>query len=638
MSQDRPRDSHCAGLNSQASQPNLARPSYLEPWILNVLLECQENEAREEGQLGHILKVVNESQSLHYDVQHPAAILHIGDGRCYIQVVVTAKAAQMSKCLLPQSGFSSILGHFITLQNYRVCFKKAANVEECKFYLVLDCFCVTPVKRQRMTQGDCNREPSVLKKIKELWQRSFVMQSCPSSEPSSVSEILREIKQDQLSTLKQNVEACLNMLDAEELAAYPDTKWQVERQQDKMHKDTFTVPGKFLVISEDNEAMPCKDCSSKPPLAVVDTDEHGQDDEISTISFFSAGSENVDDLENPWDIFPGMTLTSSSEMPDTPPSLPPDQQMQLATTAEEEATEQSNSCTPEFLEYRDCVPQGSSSQTAPVEKKTPSPSLFPSHSNECLKELVRQESRLAAHQTSKISDTDESIPCGQILRNSHSQANACLLSSVHSTVPNNLSLEPLPENASENNLACLQSHEMVRGTSEKLLENHRKCAAKRKRMIQDEEEPTETSPNPTTVSQRALQQPSSVNLTYYNKLNGKLVARKRPLHFVSTPKKSRMQEPQVQQQQASGQLRRSERLVEKGKKWVASEVAPGRPGDCCCVHCGAPQQECLARTLFEFTNKPPTPEICTQVSCTRISRALLGWACWVFNSTEKQQP
>ncbi|XP_066492892.1 uncharacterized protein [Tiliqua scincoides] len=632
-----PRDSHAEGLDSEASQTNAVRPSYLEPWILNVLLEYKEDEAKEEGQLGHILKVLNESRGPHHDGQNPAAVLHIGDGRCYIQVVVTAKAIQMSKCSLPQSGFSSILGHFITLQNYRVCFKETAKVEECRFYLVLDCFCVMPVKRQRMSQQDCNREPLILKKIKELWQRGFALQ--PSSEPSSVSEILREIKQDRLATLKRNVEACLSVLDAEELAAYPDTKWQVECQRDKIHQDTFTVPGKFLVISEDNEAVLRKSCSSKPSLVVLDTDENGQDDEISTISFFSADSENVvDSLENPWDVFPGMTLTSSSEMSDTPSSLPHVQQMQLAMTAEEEAAVHANSCTPDFLETRDQMPRCSSSQAEPVERKTPSPSLLPSHSSECLKELARQESRLAAHHTNKTSDTDESFPCGQLLRNSHSQASACLLSSVHSTVRSDLSLGPLPENVAEDNLARLQGHKMVRGTSKKLMENSKKLkVAKRKQMIQDEEEPTETSSSSTIVSPKALHQLSPAVFPKYNKQGGKLVPWKRPLKFVSTPKKSRMQEePQVQQPQSSAQLRHSERLVERERKRIATEVTTGRPSDCCCDQCGAPQQECVTSTFFDFTNKPPTPELCTQVRSTRISRALLGWACWVFSNMQKQ--
>ncbi|KAJ6666052.1 hypothetical protein lerEdw1_000956 [Lerista edwardsae] len=610
-----PRHLHPESLDSDNSNAN--RPSYLEPWILHVLLEHKENEAREEGQLGQILKVLNKSGDPHHDAQCPAAVLHVGDGCCYIQVVVTAKATQMSKCSLPQSGFSSFLGHFITLQNYRVCFKEAATVEECRFYLMLDCFCVMPVKRPLMSQPD--------------W-RSFALQPCPSSEPSSVSEVLREIKQDRLSTLKQNVETCLNFLDAEELAAYPDTKWQVERQQDKMDQGTFTVPGKFLAINEDNEAVGCKSCSSKPSLAVLETDENGQDDEISTITFFSADSENVDEsLENAWDVLPGMTLTSSSEMSDTPSSLPPVKQMQLATTAEEEVTVQANSCTPDFLEPHDYMPHCSSTQAEPGERETPSPSLLPSHSNDCLKELARQESRLAALCSTKASDTDESIPCGQLLRNSHSQASTCTRSSVHSTAGSDLPLGPLPENASEDNLAHLQGCKRVRGTSE-TLENSRECAAaKRKHMSPDEEAATEMR---SRSADDGLHRSSPVVFPKYNKLDRTPGAWQPPLKCVSTPKKSQMQKMQAQQHQA--QLRRSERLVRKERKRVVTEVATRRPRGCCCAQLGAQQQECMTSIFFDFTNEPPTPELCSQVSSTRISRALLGWACWVFSNKQKQ--
>lgn len=273
-------------------------------------------------------------------------------------------------------------------------------------------------------------------------------------------------------------------------------------------------------------------------------------------------------------------------MSDTPSSLPPLKQMQLATTAEEEVTIHTNSCTPDFLEPHDYVPHCSSTQAEPMERKTPSPSLLPSHSNDCLRELARQQSRLAAHCATKISDTDESIPCGQLLRNSRSQASMCPLSSVHSASGSDLPLGPLPENATEDNLAHLQGCKRVRETRE-TLQNSRKCAAaKRKHMIPEEKTPTEMSSGSADIGPH---QPSPVVLPKYNKLHRKLVAWKPPLKFVSTPKKSWMQESEVQHQ-ASAHLRCSERLARREKKQVATEVTTRRPDDCCCAQLGTQQQ------------------------------------------------
>ncbi|XP_034975741.1 uncharacterized protein LOC118087309 isoform X2 [Zootoca vivipara] len=585
------RNSKPTGLDNEDSQTN--RPCYLEPWIVNLLLEYKDSEAREEGQLGHVLRVLNETEALDHDEQLPAAVLCIADGHHYIQMEVTAKAVQMTKCALPQSGFSSIVGQFIVLQNFRVCFKEAAKVEDCRFYLVLDCFRVMPMKRRERRQQDCNREPSVLEKIKELWQKSLALQPWSSSETSSVSEVLREIKQDRLSTLKENAKDCLSLLnpskllDSEQLAVYPDTKWQVERKQDKVHQNVFVIPAKLLTISAENEALLHKSYLPKPSQAVL---ESTQDDDQSTVSFFSAEAESPDgSLENPWDVFPGMTLSTSCDTSGISHSLPCAQQMLMANTAGEEETPRSNSCTPDLLEPRVHISHCSSGQDEP--KETVSPSLLPFHSSTSPKESASQKSSSVALNiacdVSKTANTDETIPCGQSLRNSHSHANMCLRSSVHSPIQRNISLGSLSENTEEDHMAHLQRDQtVVRRSGEKFLDKSRTCvAAKRKQMTLEEEEPTKTFSDPTCTSLKALGQHTTMAFPESSKLE--LVA-------MNMSKKSRIKEVEVQQHQG-------------------------------CVR-GAP---------FRITYKPPTSELCSQVHSTRISRALLGWACWVVNSTQK---
>nr|XP_028595577.1 uncharacterized protein LOC114602020 isoform X7 [Podarcis muralis] len=585
-------------LDNEDSQTN--RPCYLEPWIVNLLLEYKDSESREEGQLGHVLRVLNETKALDHDEQLPAAILCVADGHHYIQVDVTAKAVQMTKCALLQSGFSSIVGQFIVLQNFRVCFKEEAKVEDCRFYLVLDCFRVMPMKRRERRQQDCNREPSVLEKIKELWQKSLALQPWSSSEPSSVSEVLQEIKQDRLSTLKENAKDCLSLLnpskllDSEQLAVYPDTKWQVERKQDKVHKNVFAIPAKLLTISAENEALLHKSYLPKPSQAIL---ESTQDDEQSTVSFFSAESESPDgSLENPWDEIPVMTLSTSSvvsifALADTSGishSLPCAQQVLMANTAGEEETPCSNSCTPDLLEPRVHMSHCSSGQDVP--KETVSPSLLPFHSSTSPKESASQKSSsvalITARSVSKTANTDETIPCGPSLRNSHSHTNMCLRSSVHSPIQRNMSLGSLSENKEEDHMAHLQRDQTsVRRSGEKFLDISRTCvAAKRKQMTLDEE-PTETFSGTTCTSLKALRQHTTT--AFPESSNMELVA-------MNMSKKSRIKEMQVQQHQ---------------------EYVRGAP--------------------FHFTYMPPTSELCSQVHSTRISRALLAWACWVFNSTHK---
>ncbi|XP_044275777.1 uncharacterized protein LOC123018074 isoform X2 [Varanus komodoensis] len=616
-------------LDSEDSQTNRHKPTYLEPWIVNLLLEYDKTETREDGQLGHVLKVLNEARAVNHNKHGPAAVMYIADGSHYIQVLVTPKAAEMTKFSLPQSGFSSIVGQFIVLQNYRVCFKGAAKVEDCEFYLTLECFRVMPMKRQKTRPKDCNQEPSVLQKIKQLWQKGFAMQLWPSSEQPSVSEILREIKQDQLSTLKQSVEDCLSLLDpskldSEQMAVYPDTKWQRERREAKLQRDTFTVPAKLLVISAENEAALSKSYTPKTSQAVHDTGESSQDDDQSTASFFSAESESLDvSLENPWDIFPGMTLTSSSDTSGTLPGLPAPQQVLLATTAEEEEAPCFSSPTTEFPEPRAHTSLCNSEQADLVE--TASPTLLPSHNHVSLKESVSQESieLNTTYHASKAADTDESTPCDTSLKNSHSHTATCLLSPVCPPSRSDCSLASLSENMKEDHLTHLQRDKMVlRNAGEKCLDRGRKCvAAKRKQMMPDEEETTETFSSPEHPSTRAFAKA--------HELESKLLTTcKSPLKFVSTPKKSRIET--IQQHPASAQFRCTETFLEKGREQRVADITPRRPGQ----HRG--QQQHVKRAPFHIKYKRPTPELCSQVRSTRISRAMLGWARWIFSNTQKQ--
>uniref|UniRef100_A0A6J0V6I3 Adrenocortical dysplasia protein homolog n=1 Tax=Pogona vitticeps TaxID=103695 RepID=A0A6J0V6I3_9SAUR len=627
------REPGSESLDSEDSQTNRGKPSYLDPWIVTLLLEYKEPEPQKDGQVGHVLKVLNDASALSHDEECPAAILCIGDGHHYIQTVITAPAAQMPTCGVPQSGFSGLVGQFIILQNYRVCFKEASKMEDCEFYIILDCFRVMPLNRQATKQHDCNQEPSVLQKIKELWQKRLALQPWLSSESASISEALKEIKEDRLSTLKQNVKDCLsvlshsNELDSEQLAVYPETKWQTGCKQDKIHQDIFTVPAKFLAISAENKKA--LDKSYSPKISQVPgTDDSTEDEDCSTISFFSAPeSNNLDDsLENPWDVLPGLTLNSSSDSADTLPGLPPTQQMLLASTAEKKGSS-SSSCTPEFLEPCPHTSHCNSEQIEPV--VTVSPAWLPSRNVTTLKESVSQEFRAQQiHIThNSMADTDESVPYNQPLRNSPFPTTLAL-SSAHPPSKNDVSLELLCENTEENHTDSLQM--MERRAWDEIMETDRRgVAVKRKQMMADDGDKPETFFISTCTRQKALELASATVSPQSNKLD-KLPAWKPPLTFTSTPKKSRTEEIHVQQHPVPTHLRRSDRLLRKGRKQGGAEGATRNVEQ----QFGIQQQECVRGVCFNHTYKSSTPELCAQICSTRISRALLEWACWVLNNMQ----
>ncbi|KAL8194848.1 UNVERIFIED_CONTAM: hypothetical protein K2H54_037057 [Gekko kuhli] len=642
-----PRGLRCDASSPESDSENSLldriRPSYMKPWIVDLLLEYSGSGDKLEAQYGHVLKVLNEASPHRQDGQDSAADVYIADGRHYIHTVVPATAIETAEGFPPQSAFSSILGQFIVLRSFRVCIKEAAKAENSGFYFRLDCFSVTKMNRCATRQQDCNREPSVLQKIKELWLRGLALQPLPSSdtcEPSSVSEVLGEIKQDKLSNLKQNVEGCFSPLDpssrsnSEQLAVYPDTKWQAERKQDKMQcRDIFTVPAKLLVIGAEEEAALSRSYPPKPTHVASDS-ESSSDEDHSTVSFVSAEAETVDgSLENPWDVFPGMTLTLSKEMSDVQSSLPNGQQVLLGSTAEVEEAAGSGSCTPDGLQSCDSAPHCSSAQAEPA--KVTSTSLLPP-----CKEGANLESRSkalnSARNTSIISDTDESIPLGQPLNNSHSHASVHGLSPDYPTIRNTFFSKTSSGATEENRPAHLQRETVaVRGTGEKCPEICRKCGtAKRKLLGPDEEESIETSSRPLCISNKAQDLTSATVFPKSSSLVRKRVAQKSPLRLVteSTPKKSRIDEIHVQPHQASAWSTHARRQLEKLKEQPATTR---RPADSCGAQPGAQQQERVRRGVAHHVYQPAAAKLCSQVHSTRISRALLGWARWVFRNRQK---
>ncbi|NXS14331.1 ACD protein, partial [Neodrepanis coruscans] len=150
-----------------------------------------------------------------------------------------------------QLKLSSLTCRIIVLQKYTVCFQEEARLEDCKFYLTAQRFIVLPLQRQRMNSSDGNQEPSVVKKIKELWLRNLAVRNAPSSEPS-ITQLIDAIGQNQLEILKENAEECLDLWMTKEKPVtvkdeVPVTEWEAERRKEQ-HEDVFMVPVNTLVI------------------------------------------------------------------------------------------------------------------------------------------------------------------------------------------------------------------------------------------------------------------------------------------------------------------------------------------------------------------------------------------------------
>ncbi|NWX62099.1 ACD protein, partial [Promerops cafer] len=296
-----------------------------------------------------------------------------------------------------QLRLSSLNCRIIVLQKYTVCFQDEARLEDCEFYLMAQQFIVLPMQRQRMESSDGNQDPSVVKKIKELWLRNLAVKNAPSSEPS-VSQLIDAIGQNQLEILKENAEECLDLWKSKEKPVteedeVPITQWEAERRKEQ-GEDIFMVPVSALVIPPEEEAVVCDSseaASAGQAAPGKSSDDRTVPGDPSVVSQTScAASPTLSDslegsLDNPWNRMPSLSLTPSSSdektfQPDPPLKTQKDVAADSNTTDLLEVCSQGS---PEGL------PQGEPVQTS-------SPSLLRSYSNPGLVEISTSEAAPAA--------------------------------------------------------------------------------------------------------------------------------------------------------------------------------------------------------------------------------------------------
>ncbi|NXP27816.1 ACD protein, partial [Scytalopus superciliaris] len=344
-----------------------------------------------------------------------------------------------------QLKLSSLTCRIIVLQKYTVCFQEEARLEDCEFYLTAQRFIVLPMQRQRMESSDGNQEPSVVKKIKELWLKNLAVRNAPSSDPS-ISQLIDAIGQNQLEILKENAEECLDLQMSKEKAVtvtdeIPVTEWEAERRKEQ-GEDVFMVPVNTLVIPPEEEEVACDSSKADtnkttPGKSSDDRTVPGDPSVVSKAShdFFLADAESLalsDSLEgsmdNPWNRIPPLSLTPSSSDENT---------FQPDTSLKTQKDVAADSNTPDLLELCSQDSPESLPQGEPVQ--TTSPSLLCLYSNSSPVET-------GTSQAASASGAACNAPCtAQDLQGSRSsQAALPALSPAFPVLPSS-SLQPMPD-------------------------------------------------------------------------------------------------------------------------------------------------------------------------------------------------
>uniref|UniRef100_A0A8C8B279 Shelterin complex subunit TPP1/Est3 domain-containing protein n=1 Tax=Otus sunia TaxID=257818 RepID=A0A8C8B279_9STRI len=292
----------------------------LQPWITNLLVNYEQLDDSDTLLAGQVLRVLSDSTAPGEPGALQDAVLQVSDGPYYIRVVITPEALQAEENTHMQVRLSSLICRIIVLQKYTVCFREEARLEDCEFYLTTQQFIVLPMERQRIESANGNQEPSVMRKIKELWLRSLALKNAPSSEPS-ISQLIDAIGQNQLEVLKENAEKCLDLGTQKEVPVVvkdevPITQWEAQRKEEE-GGDTFTVPANTLVISPEEKTVVCD--ASKADTSEATAGNSGDDRMVAgdlSVTFQGSPTESTalseSSEDNPWNNLPPISLTLNS--------------------------------------------------------------------------------------------------------------------------------------------------------------------------------------------------------------------------------------------------------------------------------------------------------------------------------------
>ncbi|XP_047934701.1 adrenocortical dysplasia protein-like isoform X2 [Anser cygnoides] len=604
---------------------NLSAPKVyvLQPWIASLLVNYEQRDASGDLLAGQVLRVLSDSSAPDQAGALQDAELQVSDGSYYIRVVITAEALRAEENTHIHLRLSSLVCRIIVLQKYTVCFREEAKLEDCEFYLTAHQFIVLPMERQRMDSSNGNHEPSVLQKIKELWLRSLSLGTAPSSEPS-ISQLIDVIGQNQLETLKESAEECLDLQVSKETEKdkLPVTQWEAELKKEP-REDTFMVPANVLVIPPeegvvDGDASKADACGASSEKSNYDRtvpgDQSVMSQPSSAESTVVSGSSEAS-LDNPWNMLPTMSLTlTSSEEQSFQHSSPcrPEAQQDVAA----------DSNTPDLLES--CSRDSSQGllQADPVQ--TSSPSLLSSYGS--ISPVKAGTSR--ATSAAEAACTSPCAARGPQV-SGDSQANLPSLSPAFPVLPGShlaSHTEGVPhrEQADSSGTAFppdMLKHRLAHARTQggEAPEESRKAAgAKRKLSVGGGPALPDGRRSLSGLQQKQPRRGASWG-------TGGEVRRK--LESVSTggAKKIRREERRPQRREESPEEEEEEEEEEQATSVSGPSSRPEQH---------RVLQPYVKERPLQYKYKAPSPELCEQIRSVRISEAMLKWACWILTDRD----
>ncbi|NP_001089068.1 telomere end-binding protein PTOP [Xenopus laevis] len=307
------------------------------PWIMDILAKYKKN-VKYKPVTAQVVEFVKMSAMSSDDSQGVAAVVHISDRKYYIRGIITKEAQVILEREDEHFTLGDIKNKIIILKNYNVVFTAVEDLNSCEFSITVHHFSILPMETNSVDLLNCNMNPAVRRKIKELWQNYMAEQAMNASSADmslseiSLTQLLNIACEERLSALKSLAEQCLDI----DQPSNQDTPQAMTRWGEEIRKNTdankFNIPLDLLLISPDEEAAleqitgatvqhsSCNDTyvSSEMDDAIA---EHHSEKEPSSPSYSTALSTQSDDYfddvpatqsVNPWNKLQPLSLTLSS--------------------------------------------------------------------------------------------------------------------------------------------------------------------------------------------------------------------------------------------------------------------------------------------------------------------------------------
>ncbi|XP_053570651.1 adrenocortical dysplasia protein homolog isoform X2 [Bombina bombina] len=427
------------------------------PWILDVIANYEMTNVKHKAVPAQVVEFVKIADSCSEDLPFPAAVVHISDRKYFIKGIITNEAKETLERENEHFTLADIKDKIIILKDFTLCFTVVENIDHCEFYITVQNFSILPMETNTVDILNCNLNPTVRKKIIELWQNHMEAElnvkeaSIDMNSPETcLTQLLNIVAEEKFNALKSCAEKCLNLNSP--VSQESVTRWGAERRNNKKNTSTFSVPMNLLLISAHEEAIleqitefrndPNDTSNLEGPI-----EEHARSSS-SSMSYTTALSpmceeDPLDDIPasetvNPWNKLPSLCISVNSSSishanRSSPISIP---------SSDEDSIADPDSSTPDLFESDLLVPPN---RTSEIQEEI-SPLIFSERSRHSdTQEPVKEAHDVCKKDTSLVDTSGNSsgVPCAQAKRKedaTHTSHKLPLLSQSSQSSPMSSSL------------------------------------------------------------------------------------------------------------------------------------------------------------------------------------------------------